>query len=393
MGMFETHIGSTINWPFFTLFMVFVLLNIGYGILTSSIKYMQKWPFKIIGWILAASMLYILVILSVKAEGNIQDYNSYKSIYYNRDSYKDEMYGYFQEWFKARGFEFDLYRQIYYVITFVILWISMSIFRANKNIVFGCFAIFPWMFFGRQMRIAMAMSIICLAASLLTFKSWRKIIGFVCFFPLLYLAYSFHGATIFFGVLILMGFGFKNRNYLIWIAAVLGTIYLVTYLFGVNLFAKTLELFPEELTDRLSEYATQVPNFRESNMLLSMQLSYLAAMVFAWLAVSKKQMVRDPSVKKEYHKVSALFYAGICMYCLILSVTVSMFCVRFIRYFTIFIYAIIAVAMKNARFKALNPFILASIAFLLIGTYYNFLFLDTWETGGFDLAFYTFFVF
>ena len=393
MELFETSIGHTVNWPFFTLFMVFVGVNILYGMLCCSIKFMRKWPFKIVGWALALGMLYILILLSYKAHGNIQDFDSYLKIYQNYNSYKDEMYGRFQEWFKARGVEFDLYRQIYYAITFVILWVAVTIIRANKNIVFGCFAIFPWMFFGRQMRIAMAMSLICLAAALLTMKSWRKIIGIVCFFPLIYLAYSFHGATIFFAVLIIMGFSFKNRNYIGYIAFVAGTIFIVAYFFGFNLFVKIIESFPKELTDRLKEYATIVPDHVQTKELLGIETAYLAAMVFARLAVTKKQADKDPTTAKEYHKVTSLFDSGIAMFCIVLSVTVSLFCIRFIRYFTIIIYAAIAVSMKNAKFKAFNPFVIASIAFLLLGTYLNFSFLDSYETGGFDLAFYTFFVF
>lgn len=373
--------------------MAFVIINVAYGILYCSIKPMQKWPFKIIGWLLAFGMLYILVLLSYKAHGNIQDFDSYHRIYTNMDSYKDEMYGKFQEWFKARDVGFDLYRQLYYTITFVILWVSMSIIRANKNIVFGCFAIFPWMFFGRQMRIAMAMSFICLAAALLTMKSWRKIIGIVCFFPLLYLAYSFHGSTIFFGVLIIMGFAFKNKNYIGYIALVVGAIFFITYLFGFNLFAKIIELFPPELTDRINEYAGLNPDYFEMNTLIEIEITYLAAMVFARLAVTKKHAEADRSIAREYHKVTSLFDAAIGMFCIVLSVTVSLFCIRFIRYFTILIYAAIAVSMKNAKFKVLNPFVLASIAFLIYGSYLNFHFLYSWESGGFDLAFYTFFVF
>lgn len=393
---------ENVNWKVFSIFIVLVLLNLIFGIASICLKKEKKIVFRIIGNLLVVSLIAFFVYIAYSVTW-CQDYKGYLSIY-ESGVHKDKGFVLINNFLKERGFDFVKTRTIIYVTSYILIYTSLTLFKANKNVCFSLYAFYPWCYHAFQTRTCLGFAIIMLACTALLLKGKWKIIGIPVFACLTYCAYTIHASMLLYAVLAVVFLTFKNKNYFAGIGLLITIVLLIIYYNGQNLIVDIIpsEIYVKYFVNNL--YSTHIPNIKEfTSLLLGMILMLISSTfsVIAFTGMSNK----DDSLEKlipienirmynnDYHNLKCIFYMIVCVFSLLLIFTVNTDMIRLERNFVIFVYACLTISVRNAKHKFLNPWIILSIISMLATNYVLLDFSNTWEAGGVEKAFWLFFTY
>ena len=192
-------IPENVNWKVFSIFILLVLLNLIFGIASICLKKEKKIVFRIMGNLLVVSLIAFFVYIAYSVTW-CQDYKGYLSIY-ESGVHKDKGFVLINSFLKEKGFDFVKTRTIIYVTSYILMFISLTLFKANKNVCFSLYAFYPWCYHAFQTRTCLGFAIIMLACTALLLKGKWKIIGIPIFACLTYCAYTIHASMLLYAVL------------------------------------------------------------------------------------------------------------------------------------------------------------------------------------------------
>ena len=391
---------ENVNWKVFSIFIVLVLLNLIFGIASICLKKEKKIVFRIIGNLLVASLIAFFVYIAYSVTW-CQDYKWYTKIY-ETSNHKDKGFVLINNFLKERGFDFVKTRTIIYVTSYILMFISLTCFKANKNVCFSLYAFYPWCYHAFQTRTCLGFAIIMLSCTALLLKGKWKIIGIPIFACLIYFAYTIHGSMLLYAVLAVVFLTFKNKNYFAGIGLLITIVLLIIYYNGQNLI---VDIIPSEIYEKyFGLYTVHQPSIKEYTSLLFGMILQLVSVTFAvigFTGITNKTESADllipvdniKSYNTDYHNIKCIFYLVICMFCLMPVFTLNTDFLRLERNFVIFVYACLTISARNAKHKFLNPWIILSIISMLAANYVLLDFSNTWEAGGVEKAFWLFFTY
>lgn len=397
--------GIEINNVKFFVFIGLVAINFLYSLFTFYFKKSNKLIFRCIGWILALSLIGFFMYTAYTNK-EVLDCDSYERSYMGGGITKDKFYHWLEVYFKEREVPYMTFRAILYGFSYLFLWIALSAYKVNKNFCLSLYALYPWSACAYLARNWYAFSIILLASCFLLFKKHWKIIGIAGFLALCYVAYHMHGSCILYAVLILAIFGYKNKNYVLTLAAIASMALFISTLYDTQSVQLLVDMLPEDIHEHLIHYSTNVPTQDEYVMLIVLCFSYLVSAVILLLSHSdtmyhgpyesiKRDLAMEAVLKKEYQefrRMDILIYMAIAVMLLlpIYSLDVDFF--RIIRFGAIFIIMAMSHAVSRSKVKVLSPIVLSSFLAFMFGTVWLLSYLDGWEIGGYDYSFWLTFI-
>lgn len=391
---------ENVNWKVFSIFIVLVLLNLIFGIASICLKKEKKIVFRIMGNLLVVSLISFFVYIAYRVSW-CQDYKWYNKIY-ETSNHKDKGYVFLCDLFKNMGYEFNIFRTCVYLLSYSLMFISLTCFKANKNLCFGLYAFYPWCYHAFQTRTCLGFAIIMLACTALLLKGKWKIIGIPIFACLIYCAYTIHGSMLLYAVLAVVFLTFKNKNYFAGIGFILSVVLIILFYNGQNVI---VDMVPDFIYEKYFVlYTVHKPNIKEYTSLLFGMILQLFSVTFAvigFTGITNKTESTDLLIPVEnirsyytdYHNMKCVFFMVICMFCLMPVFTLNTDFLRLERNFVIFVYAGLTISARNAKHKFLNPWIILSIISMLAANYVLLDFSNTWEAGGIEKAFWIFFTY
>ena len=385
-------------------FVILISVNIIYGIIINQFSLRNRWT-KIIGEFFVFMLILFYLYIAYTCT-TCQDYQHYKELYessfsdYNHSDFtKDKGFVYLGLMFNKLGFDFKTFRLFMYILLYGMMYFSLCMFKADKNLTLGLYSIFPWCFNAFQMRTGLGLGFAMMAATGLLLGGKKKILGILIFLLFIILGYSVHGSTLIYAVFILVFFTFKNKNYIVLGTTIISFALLLSFYFNGSSTIKYL--IPEQIYYRFfSRYTVNVPAYREYNYLfkaMCYELFAAASALFAFRQMTFKKefiniSINDYSKEKDYSKVKILFYMSLCMFAILPLITLNLDLFRLERCFMIFIYIMITISIRNARWKILNPFNLLALFFAGMAFFSLFSFTIAYEHGGAFSAFWVFFI-
>lgn len=389
-------IPDNIIWPLFGTFLFLVLSNFLFGVITISLKIEKKLFVRIIGQILVILLIGFFVYIA-NTNSKCQDYIGYENVYY--DGYhKEKGYVYITALCKDLGMSFRTFRTLFYIIAYILLYIAVTAFKGNKNFTFSLFALFPWCFNAFQMRTCMGFALITIATTFLLLKGKWKYLGVGFFTLFVFLAYSIHASMVILLIFIVIFATCKNRNIFVYTGLLISVLLVLLYFNGQNVIK---DLLPDEIYSKFFDnkgYSVNVPSMIQYIELFKCVIfQFLGAFcaIFAFGSFNMDTALFPCGFNNkddEFNIVRILFYMMACMLCLLVLLTLNIDFFRLVRNFFFFIYIMISLSMRNARFKIFNPWIILSLVFTFMSILTLVTFSDKYEWGGITMFFWIFFI-